>query len=181
VQAFVAVLSRPAAFYASLRTQSGFGAPVVFAAAMAVAAAVLAALLAAFGLGAGPSTPGAAGTFTALVLSPVTAVVGCFVGGAVVHLVSSVAGGKGTFEVAQGTVALHLADRRRTFAACAALGVLVGLLGAAGYVGERAARDRGDMEDRFGEGSEFQREMRRAQEELRRAADDARARQEGGR
>ncbi len=213
-RAFAAVLSRPAAFYASLRGQSGVGAPVVFALAMGIASGVASAVLAAAGVGA---APGAAAGLGALVVSPVTAVVGCLVGAAAVHLVSAFAGGKGSFEdsvrvagyaaavmpvgavlgavpllgtlaglyglyvVAQGLVTLHLADRRRAFAACGALAVLVALLGVVEHFGTRAARDGADLDGRFGEGSEFQREMHRAEQELRRAADEAKARQESGR
>jgi hypothetical protein len=214
-RAFAAVLSRPAAFYASLRGQTGVGAPVVFALVMGLVSGVVSAVLAAAGLGA---APGAGSVLGPLVASPVAAVVGCFVGGAGVHLLSAFADGKGSYEdsvrvagyaaavmpvgaalgaapllgtlaslyglyvVAQGLVTLHLAERRRAFAACAALAVLVALLGLVGHLWGSEGRDgAADVDRRFGEGSEFRREMQRAEQELRRAADEAKARQESGR
>lgn len=164
LQAFVGVLTKPADFYASVREVGGFGAPVVFALVAGLAGGVISAVYAFIGLGAtGRAAGGAVGTFagaSAVIMTPIFAVIGCFVGGAVVHVVSTIAGGKGTYEqsvrvagyagavmplsallsfvpllrflptlyglylAAVGLVAIHAADRRRTYAV---MGVLAAL------------------------------------------------------
>jgi hypothetical protein len=102
VQAFVGVITRPAEFYASVRDAGGFGAPVVFALVCGLAAGVISAVYAVVGLGAmGGAAGGAFGAiagFSAVIVTPIFAVIGCFVGGAIVHVISLIAGGKGTYE-----------------------------------------------------------------------------------
>lgn len=209
-QAFTAVLTRPAEFFESLRGQVGFGPPVVFALVMGLLAGVVTAVMGMVGLGAAGGALGVAAGLGALVVSPIMAVVfGSFVGGAIVHVISMIAGGKGSYEqsvrissyasavmpigvvlgavpflgiaanlyglyiVAIGVVTLHLADRRRTFTVAAVLAVVVLIVGISGFFAARAAKDIGaDMEARFGDRSELQREMQRAAEEMQRAADE---------
>ncbi len=205
VQAFQAVLTRPAAFFESVKGQTGFREPLVFAVATGLAGGVIHAvfamahLLPRVGVGAG---------LAMIVLLPVFSVVGCFIGGAVVHVVASIAGGKGSFEhsvriagyasavlpvsavlsfapllqylptfyglyvAALGIVALHLADRRRTFIATGVLAALLAVyVGVVGIAGRRAAED---LRARYGEGSEFQKEMQKATEELGKASEEMR-------
>ncbi len=205
VRAFLAVLTRPAAFFESVKGQAGFRDPLVFAVAMGLAGGVIQAvfamahLLPLVGVGAG---------LAMIVLLPVFSVIGCFVGGAVVHVVASIAGGKGTFEdsvriaghasavlpvsaalsfspllqylpafyglyvAALGIVALHLADRRRTFIATGVLAaVLAVYVGVVGMAGRRAAED---LRTGYGEGSEFQKQMQKATEELGKATEEMR-------
>lgn len=226
LQAFVGVLTKPADFYASVRTASGLGAPLVFAVVMGLVSGVITAVFATIGLGAAAGAMG--GAFGAgmgvvsILLSPIFAVIGCFVGGAIVHVISMIAGGRGTFEqsvrvagyasavmpigavlgfvpllnvlpnlyglylVALGLVAIHAADRKRTFASVAVLAALVVLMSIMGWLAGRAMQQVGqDMEGRFGPGSEFQREMQKAQleaqraaEQMQRAAEDLRRQQE---
>ena len=214
-QAFTAVLTRPGEFYASVRGASGFGAPVVFALVMGVVSGVVAAVYTVIGLGAAAGAMGGAlGTaagLSAIVMSPVFAVVGCFVGGAIVHVISMIASGRGTYEqsvrvagyasavmpigallgflpllnvlpslyglylVAQGLIAIHAADRKRTYVATAVLAALLVLMSIMGWVAGRAAQQMAqDMDGRFGPNSEFQREMQKAQEEMKRAAEELR-------
>jgi hypothetical protein len=98
-QAFKDVLTKPAAFYASVRDAGGLGGPVVFALVLGIASGVISAAYAILGLGAGGAMGGAGiRAVTALILTPVVAVIGCFVGGAIVHVISLLAGGKGTYE-----------------------------------------------------------------------------------
>jgi hypothetical protein len=101
-QAFVEVLTKPAAFFESVRGQTGFGAPIVFALVMGLLSGVLSGIVQALGLGAmrAPGVGvGAAATVVGIVVSPIVAVVvGSFIGGAIVHLIALVAGGKGSFE-----------------------------------------------------------------------------------
>jgi hypothetical protein len=219
VQAFVAVLTKPAAFYTSVRDASGLGAPVVFALVMGLASGVIAAVFTVVGLGAASgamgSALGAAAGFGAIVMSPVFAVVGCFVGGAIVYLISMIAGGKGTYEqsvrvagyasavmplsallgfapllgtlpslyglylVAQGLIAIHGADRKRTYVVTGVLGALLVLMAILGLLASRAAQQMAEgMDERYGPNSEFQREMQKAQQEMQRAAEELRRQQQ---
>jgi hypothetical protein len=210
VQAFTSVLTRPTEFFESLRGQAGFGPPVVFALVMGLLAGIVTAVIGMVGLGTAGGALGAAAGLGALVMSPIMAVVfGSFVGGAIVHVISMVAGGKGPYEqsvrissyacavmpigavlavvpllgiaanlyglyiVAVGVVTLHLADRRRTFTAAVVLAVIVVIAGIASFFATRAAKDMSaEMEAKYGERSEFQREMQRATEEMKRAAEE---------
>ncbi len=102
VQAFVGVLTRPAEFYASVRDAAGLGAPIVFALVMGVLSGVITAVYTTLGLGAvGGVAGGAIGMAAgvgAIIMTPIFAVIGCFVGGAIVHVISMIAGGKGSYE-----------------------------------------------------------------------------------
>ncbi len=208
VQSFVAVLVRPAAFFESIRSQTGLGAPIVFAAVMGAVAGVLRAVFAILGVGTGLGVLAGLG---AIVIMPVVAVVlGSFVGGAIVHVIALVAGGKGTFEqsvrvssysmavmpivalaglvplldvvpqiyglylVVLGIVAIHTADRKRAFVVAGILAGLLVLITVAGLFTARAAKSAAaDMEAKYGEGSEFQKEMQRSTQELQKAVEAA--------
>jgi hypothetical protein len=102
VQAFVAVLTRPSSFYASVRDVGGFGSPVVFALVVGIVAGVINAVYLVLGLGAAGGAMGgaigAAAGFGTIIMTPIFAVIGCFVGGAIVHVISLIAGGKGSYE-----------------------------------------------------------------------------------
>ncbi|HEY6002917.1 MAG TPA: YIP1 family protein [Anaeromyxobacter sp.] len=167
VQAFVGVLTKPASFYASVRDAGGFGSPVVFALVLGIVAGVISAAYAVLGIGAAGAGPmgGAMVGFSAIIATPIVAVIGCFVGGAIVHVVSLIAGGKGTYEqsvrvagyaaatmpisallsfvpflqfvvflyglylAAQGIIAIHAANRTKTYVVTGVLAVLVVVLG----------------------------------------------------
>ncbi len=217
--AFRAVLTRPAEFYASVRDVGGFGAPLVFALVMGLASGVLTAIVGLLGLGAAGGAGGAGYGmmvgFGAIVGTPIFAVIGCFIGGAIVLVISMIAGGKGTYEqsvriaayaaavmpfhallgvipllgtlstlyglylVTQGVVAIHGADRQRVRLVATVLAVLVILMSIAGWVNGRAAQRMGaDADARFGPSSEFEREMRKAQDELQRANDELQRKQQ---
>lgn len=204
-QAFLAVLTRPAAFFESVKGQVGYRDPLVFAVAMGLVGGVIHAILAMahllplVGVGAG---------LAMIVLLPIFAVIGCFIGGAIVHVVASIAGGKGTFEhsvriagyssavlpvgavlsfvpllqylptfyglyiAALGIVALHQADRRRTFIVTGVLAAILAIYVAVVAVAARRVTD--DLRTRYGADSEFHKEMQQAADELRKAADEAR-------
>jgi hypothetical protein len=177
VQAFTSVLTKPASFYASVRDVGGYGAPVVFALVLGVVAGVINAAYFVLGIGAA----GAAGAgvsvgagLAQIITTPIGAVIGCFVGGAVVHLVSLIAGGKGTYEqsvrvagyagavmpitslvsfapglgilpvlyglyvAAQGLIAIHAADRTKTYVVTGILALLAVLFGILGVLGMHA-------------------------------------------
>lgn len=219
VQALVSVLTKPASFYASVRDAGGYGAPIVFALVMGIVAGVINAVYLVVGLGAAGGAMGgaigAAAGFGSLIMMPIFAVIGCFIGGAIVHVISLIAGGKGTFEqsvrvagyaaavmpigalvgfvplvrflptlyglylVAQGLMAIHAADRAKTYVATGVLAVLLVLFAIMGMVMGRAAQQFGsEMKTQFGEGSQFQRDMAKAREDIQRAAEEARRKQQ---
>jgi len=97
VDAFVAVLTKPAEFFASpaIQNQQGFPQPLIFAVVMGVLAGVVGLLLAVLHLGA---VFGIGAGLLGLVLSPIFAVLGAFIGGAIVHVIGLIGGGKGTYE-----------------------------------------------------------------------------------
>jgi len=213
VQAFVGVLTRTSSFFESLRTQSGLAPPLVFAAAMGLLSGAIHALYAVVGLGAagGPlgGAFGAVAGFGMIVVAPFLAViVGSFIGGAIVHVIALLAGGKGSFEhsvrvasyvqavmplsavlafiplvrhapsfyglylVALGIIALHLADRRKTFTIAGVLAAVLAVLLVMGVLAGRAAKKAGEeIKARYGEGSEFQKEIQKSAEEMRKAAE----------
>ena len=206
VQAFVAVLTKPASFYASVRDLGGFGAPLVFALVMGLVSGVIGAVFSVLGLtaaaGAMGGAVGAAAGFAGILMAPIFAIIGCFVGGAIVHVVSLIASGKGTYEqsvrvagyaaavmpigallgfvpllnvlaslyglylVVQGLIAVHAADAKRTYVCAAVLAAILVLFTVLGLFAQRAAQEA------FGEGSDFQREMQKAQVEMQRAAEE---------
>ena len=219
VQAFVGVLTRPADFYASVRDAGGFGAPVVFALVMGLVSGVIGAVYAFIGLGAMAGATGAAvGAFagaSAIIMTPIVAVIGCFVGGAIVHVISLIAGGKGTYEqsvrvagyaaaimpissllgfmqllptlaglyglylCAVGLITIHAADRKKTYAVTGVLAAILILFGIVGMIAGRAVQQMGsEMESKYGAGSDFQREIQKAQQEMQRAAEEMRRQQE---
>jgi hypothetical protein len=208
VQAFVAVLTRPASFFESVKGQTGYGPPLVFAIVMGVVGGVIHAIftfaniIPVFGFMAGVGM---------IILMPIFAVIGCFIGGAIVHIVAMIAGGKGTFEqsvriagysaailpvsavltfipvvrhlpafyglyiAALGIIALHLADRRKTFVITGVLAAVMVVFVLMGMMAGAAARRAGEeIRTRYGEGSQFQREMKKSAEEMRKAAEEMR-------
>jgi hypothetical protein len=198
VQAFVAVLTKPATFYASVRDVGGFGSPVVFALVLGLAAGVINAAYMVLGLGAVGGVMGgaigAAAGFGTLIMTPIFAVIGCFVGGAIVHVVSLIAGGKGSYEqsvrvaayaaaimpigalvsfvpalrflpglyglylVAVGLIAIHAADRTKTWVVMGVLAALLVVFGVMGMLATRAMQQ-------VGAEMQFQREVQKVQQD----------------
>lgn len=216
VPSFIAVLTRPAPFWESVKGQTGLGQPLVFSAAMGLVYGVIGAIYAVVGLGvaggAMGSAIGAAAGFSMIILGPIFAVIGgSFIGGVVVHIISLIAGGKGSFEqsvriasyhmalgpvaavlafvpvvrflpwfyglyiVALGIIALHMADRKRTFVVTGVLAAIYILLVVVGLILGAAARTMSsEIRQNYGEGSQFQRDMRQAGEEMKKAAEKLR-------
>lgn len=219
LDAFKAVLTKPAEFYASVRDVGGFGGPLVFAIVMGLVSGVISACYAFFGLGAiGGGTGAAIGAFagfSAIIMSPIFAVLGCFIGGAIVHVISLIAGGKGTYEqsvrvagyaaavmpisalvtfvpllrllpglyglylVALGLIAIHAADRKKTFVSVGVLGLILILFTVMGMLAGRAVQQMGsEMEAKYGQGSDFQKNLEKATQEMKRAAEEAQRQQQ---
>lgn len=219
VQAFVAVLTKPASFYASVRDVGGFGSPVVFALVLGIVAGLINAFYLVLGLGAvGGAMGGAIGAaagFGTILMTPIFAVIGCFVGGAIVHVISLIAGGKGSYEqsvrvaayaaaimpissllsfvpvlrflpglyglyiVAQGLIAIHAADRKKTWIVMGVLAALLVVFGIMGMLATRAVQQVGaDMKTQFGPNSQFQRDMEKARQEMQRSTDEMRRQQQ---
>ncbi len=208
VQTFIAVLTRPATFFESVKGQTGYKDPLVFAVVMGLVGGVIHAVLSLARLL--PVAAAGAG-LAMIILMPIFSVLGCFIGGAIVHVVAMIAGGKGSFEhsvriagyssavlpvsavlsfapilqhlpsfyglyvAALGIIALHLADRRRTFVVTGVLAVILAIFVVMGLMAASAARRAGDeLRAKYGEGSEFQKEMQKMTDDLKKAAEDAR-------
>jgi hypothetical protein len=78
----------------------------------------------------------------------------------------------GLYLVALGIIALHLADRKKTFVVTGVLAGIYVLFIVVGLLIGAAARTVGSqINTQYGEGSEFQRELRKSAEEMRKAAE----------
>lgn len=121
VQSFIRtareVLMQPAAFYSSIRRQGDFINPLIFAVICSVISAVLSGVLGLLvSLVSGNQDIGSAviGVFTGIILSPIFAVIGLFVGAGIWHLLvlllvrPSNAGFEATFRVAAYLSAIQL-------------------------------------------------------------------------
>jgi hypothetical protein len=180
---------------------------------MGLLSGIVSAVYAVVGLGAvGGIAGGALGAvagFGAVITTPIFAVVGVFVGGAIVHVIGLVAGGKGSYEqsarvaayagavmpigallgfhplvrmlpglyglylVAVGLIAIHAADRKRTYTVVGILAALLVLLSVMAMFAVRAARQLGsELQTQLGAGSDFQRDTQKLQEEMKRVADE---------
>ncbi len=123
---FVAVLTRPIEFWPTLRGRQGFGPPIVFAAAMGVLAGIIGALYSLIRVGSGGyGGYGVTAALVALILSIILyPLIGSFVGGAIVHVLALIAGGRSTYETS-----VRIASYAMAVMPIAALLSMVPLLG----------------------------------------------------
>ncbi len=96
-----AVISNPVAFYRSMPQTGGYENPVVFVAVMAFAFAAISFVLSIIGLG--------GGFFLGLILMPVAAVIGSFIGGGILFVIWKLMGSEKEYEVAYRCVAFSFA------------------------------------------------------------------------
>lgn len=131
--AAIAVLTKPAAFYSSIKGMTGLGPALVFVVITGVLSGVLRAIHffvfgAAMGAAAGAPAAGLlGGTVGAIVmvfLIPIAFVIFAFIGGAIVHVIAMIAGGKGTFEKS-----VHIACYSSAIAPLSALAAFIPVLG----------------------------------------------------
>tara|TARA_R110000772_G_scaffold141114_8_gene250596 strand:- start:20802 stop:21485 length:684 start_codon:yes stop_codon:yes gene_type:complete len=115
-----AIVTQPVSYFQSMPRTGGFGDPVVFVAVMGAVAGVIAALFALFGSAGGLLV----GVFGALIFGPLMAVLGAFIGAAVLYVIWKLMGSTEDYEVAF-----------RCQAALAALYPVSALLGIVPYIG----------------------------------------------
>ena len=97
------VITDPAGFYRSMPQSGGFAAPVIFVLVMAVVSGIIVALLAM--LGGGMGTAGAAMGFMAVVMLPIMALIGSFIGAVIMFVIWKLMGSGRGFETAYRCVA----------------------------------------------------------------------------
>ncbi len=115
-----AIITQPVSYFQSMPRAGGFGDPVVFVAVMGAVAGVIAALFALFGSAGGLLV----GVFGALIFGPLMAVLGAFIGAAVLYVIWKLMGSTEDYEAAF-----------RCQAALAALYPVSALLGIIPYIG----------------------------------------------
>ncbi len=97
------VMTDPTGFYRSMPQSGGFTAPVIFVLVMAVASGIIVALLT-MGSG-GMGAAGAAVGFMAVVMLPIMALIGSFIGAAIMFVIWKLMGSDRSFETAYRCVA----------------------------------------------------------------------------
>ena len=97
-----AVVTQPVAFYRGMATEGGLAEPAIFVAVMGAVAGLLIAVLALIGFGAvGAVVAG----FAAIFVMPIFAVIGSFIGGAVMFVIWKLMGSEQDFEASYRCVA----------------------------------------------------------------------------
>ncbi len=97
------VITDPAGFYRSMPQDGGFAAPVIFVLVMAVVSGIIVALLAM--LGGGMGAAGVPVGFMAVVMLPIMALIGSFIGAAIMFVIWKLMGSDRSFETAYRCVA----------------------------------------------------------------------------
>jgi len=96
------VITDPAGFYRSMPQSGGFAAPMIFVLVMAVVSGLIVALLAMVGV---DMAAGAAIGFAAVVMLPVMAIIGSFIGAGILFVIWKLMGSDRDFETAYRCVA----------------------------------------------------------------------------
>lgn len=97
IQTFIAVITRPAEYFAAMPRNGGFVQPLIFMVVMGVAAGIVHAVLGLLGL-----LPGVAGAMAlaAIILAPILIVIFGFVGAAILFVIWKIMGSEQSFETA---------------------------------------------------------------------------------
>lgn len=99
------VITDPVGFYRDMPKSGGFADPMIFVAAIAVLIGVAAAIFSVIGLGkASMAFAGVAG-FSAVIIIPIFAVIGSFIGGAILFVIWKLMGSEHNYETAYRCVA----------------------------------------------------------------------------
>lgn len=96
------IITDPAAFYRTMPKTGGYGEPLIFAIVMAVITGLIIAL---YSLFFAPIALGGAAGFAAIIILPIAAVLGCFIGGAIMYVIWKLMGSGEDYEVAVRCVA----------------------------------------------------------------------------
>lgn len=104
----IKVITNPVGFYRDMPKGGGFIEPLIFLVVMAAIAGVLTAVLSVFGFGmvgmAGMAGMAFAG-FAAIIIVPIMAVIGSFIGAAIVYVIWLIMGSKESYETAYRCIA----------------------------------------------------------------------------
>ncbi len=85
----------------------------------------------------------------------------------------------GLYLVGVGLIAIHAAERKRTWTVMGVLAVLLVLLSIFAMLATRAAQNMAeDMRTRLGPNSQFQRDLQKAQQDMLRAAEELKRQQQ---
>jgi hypothetical protein len=104
----VKVITNPVGFYREMAKTGGFVEPLVFVVIMALIAGVVVALLSLFGLGMA-GMPFSGSGFVAVIAMPIGALIGSFIGAAILYVIWLVLGSKESFETAYRCIAFATA------------------------------------------------------------------------
>lgn len=115
-----AVITNPTAYFQGMARSGGYVQPLLFVVVMAVAAGILAAVLSLFGASGGMLAAG----FGAVIVVPIAAVIGSFIGAAILFVIWKLMGSAENYETAY-----------RCTAATAAIYPVVGVLAIIPYIG----------------------------------------------
>jgi hypothetical protein len=103
------VITNPAEFYRNMPTTGGYGNPLIFAIVMAVISGLIGAVLSVLGLGNADALGGAALGVAAIIVMPIFAVIGSFIGGAILFVIWRLTGSDKSYEAAVRSAAYSFA------------------------------------------------------------------------
>ncbi|PKN10090.1 MAG: hypothetical protein CVU72_02350 [Deltaproteobacteria bacterium HGW-Deltaproteobacteria-7] len=100
-QTAIEIVTKPAEFFKGMPKTGGFTEPLVFAVMMGFIAGIIQAILGFIGLGhAGGYDGGMMGSFSVIIIMPIAAVIGTFIGGAIFFLIWKLIGSQENYETA---------------------------------------------------------------------------------
>ena len=99
-QTALTVIKKPAEFFQEMQKTGGYRVPLVFAVIMGFISSMISMLLSSIGLGHGAGYGGGMHGFSAIILIPVYAAVGSFIGGAILFVIWKLMGSQEDFEAA---------------------------------------------------------------------------------
>lgn len=103
------VITNPVGFYRDMPTHGGFANPIIFVVVIAVATAVIGFVLDLIGLANFNSVTGGGVGFAMLIFFPIAAIIGSFIGGAILFVIWKLMGSEKNFETAYRCVAYSFA------------------------------------------------------------------------
>lgn len=102
------IITSPISFYKSMAKTGGYAEPLIFAIVMAVITGIIFAVFSLVGFGFNPMFGGAA-ALSAIIFMPIFAVIGAFIGGAILFVIWKLMGSQQNYEVAVRCVAYTFA------------------------------------------------------------------------
>lgn len=103
------LITNPVEFYRTMPQDGGYANPLIFAVVVAAVTGIAIAILSLVGLGSGSMAFAGIAGFTAIIIFPVMAVIGTFVGGAIMFVIWKLMGSEKSYETAYRCVAYSYA------------------------------------------------------------------------